>query len=35
MSDAAPILEVAGITKRFGGLVALSEVSFAIRPGEI
>ena len=31
----APILEVEGLTKRFGGLVALSEVSFAINPGEI
>jgi branched-chain amino acid transport system ATP-binding protein len=35
MSAAAPLLEVEGITKRFGGLTALSEVSFAIRPGEI
>jgi branched-chain amino acid transport system ATP-binding protein len=33
--DRAPILEVKGITKRFGGLVALSEVSFAINKGEI
>ena len=31
----APILEVKGITKRFGGLVALSEVSFSITKGEI
>jgi branched-chain amino acid transport system ATP-binding protein len=29
------MLEVAGIAKRFGGLVALSEVSFSIRKGEI
>jgi ABC-type branched-subunit amino acid transport system ATPase component len=29
------LLEVEGVTKRFGGLVALSEVSFAIRKGEI
>ncbi len=35
MSAPAPLLEVEGITKRFGGLTALSEVSFAIRPGEI
>ena len=28
-------LEVAAITKRFGGLVALSDVSFSIRRGEI
>jgi branched-chain amino acid transport system ATP-binding protein len=32
---AAPILEVEGITKRFGGLLALSEVSFRIQRGEI
>ncbi len=30
-----PMLAVEGVTKRFGGLVALSEVSFAIRPREI
>jgi branched-chain amino acid transport system ATP-binding protein len=42
VTDAAPapkasraLLEVERITKRFGGLVALSEVSFAIREGEI
>jgi len=34
MSD-GPLLEVEGITKRFGGLTALSEVSFAIQRGEI
>jgi ABC-type branched-subunit amino acid transport system ATPase component len=28
-------LEVRGLTKRFSGLVAVSEVSFAIEPGEI
>jgi branched-chain amino acid transport system ATP-binding protein len=32
---AEPMLEVERVTKRFGGLVALSEVSFAIREGEI
>ena len=31
----APLLAVEGITKRFGGLTALSEVSFAIGKGEI
>jgi branched-chain amino acid transport system ATP-binding protein len=31
----APLLEVEHITKRFGGLVALSEVGFSIRRGEI
>ena len=35
MNAAADILRVQGITKRFGGLVALSEVSFAIAKGEI
>jgi branched-chain amino acid transport system ATP-binding protein len=42
MTDSAPapapakgLLEVERITKRFGGLVALSEVSFAINEGEI
>ena len=42
MSDAAaaaieraPILEVRTVSKRFGGLTALSEVSFSIRVGEI
>jgi branched-chain amino acid transport system ATP-binding protein len=35
MNAAADILRVERITKRFGGLVALSEVSFAIRKGEI
>ena len=31
----APILEVDNVTKRFGGLVALADVSFAINAGEI
>jgi branched-chain amino acid transport system ATP-binding protein len=31
----APLMELKGVTKRFGGLVALNEVSFALRPGEI
>ncbi len=40
MADAAPapasaLLQVQGVTRRFGGLVALSEVSFSIRKGEI
>ncbi len=30
-----PLLEVAGVTKRFGGLVAVDEVSFAVGAGEI
>ena len=32
---AAPLLEVERVTKRFGGLVALADVSFAINRGEI
>jgi branched-chain amino acid transport system ATP-binding protein len=35
MNAPADILRVEGITKRFGGLVALSEVGFSIRKGEI
>ena len=35
MNAAPDILRVQGITKRFGGLTALSDVSFAIRQGEI
>jgi len=30
-----PMLEVAKLTKRYGGLVAVKELSFVIRPGEI
>jgi ABC-type branched-subunit amino acid transport system ATPase component len=31
----APLLDVRGITKRFGGLVAAKDITFHIRPGEI
>jgi branched-chain amino acid transport system ATP-binding protein len=31
----APLLDVRGITKRFGGLVAAKDITFNIRPGEI
>jgi branched-chain amino acid transport system ATP-binding protein len=31
----APLMRVAGVTKRFGGLVALNNVSFDLTPGEI
>jgi branched-chain amino acid transport system ATP-binding protein len=31
----APLLEVGGLSKRFGGLVAVKDVSFDIAPGEI
>jgi len=34
-SDAAPIVEVRELTKRFAGLVALDGVSLALRPGRI
>jgi len=32
---AVPLLEVENVTKRFGGIVALDDVSFAAEPGEI
>ena len=35
IADRAPILEVERLGKRFGGLVALSDVSFRIQEGEI
>jgi branched-chain amino acid transport system ATP-binding protein len=31
----AALLEVSGLTKRFGGLVAVRDIGFSIRPGEI
>ncbi|MBU6497990.1 MAG: ABC transporter ATP-binding protein [Rhodospirillales bacterium] len=31
----APLLLVEGLTRRFGGLIAASDVSFAVAPGEI
>lgn len=34
-SDSLKLLEVIGVTKRFGNLVALKEVSFSLRSGEI
>ena len=34
-ADTRPILEVERVTKRFGGLIALSDVSFSIRQHEI
>ena len=30
-----PLLKVSGLTKRFGGLVAVKDIGFEIRPGEI
>jgi branched-chain amino acid transport system ATP-binding protein len=35
MATEAPMLEVTKLTKRFGGLVAVKDLSFSIRPGEI
>lgn len=32
---APPILELRGVSKRYGGAVALSEVDFDLRPGEV
>jgi branched-chain amino acid transport system ATP-binding protein len=32
---AEPLLETSGLTKRFGGLIAASEVALAVEPGEI
>jgi rhamnose transport system ATP-binding protein len=33
--SAAPVLELSGICKRFQGIVALKDVGFAVRPGEV
>jgi len=35
MSTAAPILELSGVTKRFGGLTAVSDVSVTVPAGEL
>jgi branched-chain amino acid transport system ATP-binding protein len=35
MAGAPPLLEVHGVTKRFGGLVANQAISFDVAPGEI
>jgi len=34
-SQANPVLEAKNLTRRFGGLVAVNQVSFAVQPGEI
>ena len=31
----APLLDVKGVTKRFGGLVANKDISFQVAPGEL
>jgi ABC-2 type transport system ATP-binding protein len=35
VSPAAPALEVRGLSKRFGDIQAVSDLSFSIRPGEV
>ncbi|GMG81149.1 ABC transporter ATP-binding protein [Paralimibaculum aggregatum] len=35
MAEAAPVLEVSGLSKRFGALIATDAVDLDIRPGEI
>jgi ABC-type sugar transport system ATPase subunit len=35
MSHAAPALRVSGLSKRFGGLVAVNDVSLEVYPGEV
>ncbi len=34
-AEPTPLVELHGITKTYGGVHALSDVSFAIRPGEV
>lgn len=34
-TPAAPVLEVQGLTRRFGGLTAVEDLTFEVRPGEI
>ena len=35
MAEAAPLLSATRLTRRFGGLTAVSSVSLALRPGEL
>ena len=35
MAQSEPLLEVTGLTKRFGGLTAVNDIGLHIRPGEI
>ena len=35
MTTQQPILQIAGLTKRFGGLTAVDSVSLAVHPGEV
>ncbi len=34
MIEPVPIIDIRGVAKRFGGVIALSDVSFDVRPGE-
>ena len=35
MSDATPVVEARGLSKRYGGFVAVDAVDFEVRPGEV
>lgn len=35
MSDGSPLLRVGAVSKRFGGTLALDDVDFAVRAGEV
>lgn len=35
MTNPTPLIQMRGITKRFGGVTALDDVSLSIMPGEI
>src|SRR4028118_1531319 len=35
MEQQAPVLEVRRVTKRFPGVLALDDISFVLRPGEV
>ena len=34
-ATSAPLMRIEGVTRRFGGLVAVDNVSFEVRPGQI
>src|SRR4030081_2534308 len=35
MSEVSPLLEVSGLSKRFGAVVALRSADLSVRPGEV
>jgi simple sugar transport system ATP-binding protein len=35
MSDVTPLIELRGVSKRFAGIAALTDVSISVRPGEV